>query len=142
MEIDFRLLNTWDDRIAIFPLYNQLNPRISEDVFKMRMLEMMQESGYYLIAGYLEQELVCASGYWISHKLYCGKYLEPDNVVTDSRFRSVGIGTLLQKKLEEIAVASDCRVMMLDAYLDNQRGHQFYEQHGYVRKGYHFIKKL
>lgn len=106
------------------------------------MQQLEHEKGYHLLAVFAEEKLVAISGYWIAHKLYCGKYLEPDNVVVDEHFRSQGVGEILQKKLEAIAVENGCEVMMLDAYLDNLAGHKFYERQGYQRKGYHFIKKI
>lgn len=106
------------------------------------MEALMNEPGYRLLAAFERNELIAISGYWISHKLYCGKYLEPDNVVVHRNYRSRGVGEKLQAELESIAKKNGCRVMMLDAYLENIRGHSFYERHGYVKKGFHFVKKL
>ena len=137
----FRHLNTYADRISVFPLYHQLNPYPDEGKFRERMAELMN-TNYQLLAIYDKDKLVAISGYWIGYKLYCGKYLEPDNVVVDEARRSEGIGEMLHGELEKIARENGCKVMMLDAYLDNLGGHRFYERHGYVAKGYHFIKKL
>lgn len=103
---------------------------------------MMQEAGYKLLGVFEGDKLLAISGYWIAHKLYCGKYLEADNVVVDENARSLGIGQQLQQELERIARENQCNVMMLDAYLENTAGHRFYERAGYEKKGYHFIKKL
>jgi GNAT superfamily N-acetyltransferase len=140
--IEFKQLLTLEDRLAIFPLYHQLNPRITEPVFINRMIAMENEKQYRLLAMLYEGKVVGISGYWISHKLYCGKYLEPDNVVIDNLFRSRGLGEMLQLQLEKIALENGCMAMMLDAYMANERGHQFYEMHGYVKKGYHFVKVM
>jgi RimJ/RimL family protein N-acetyltransferase len=32
--------------------------------------------------------------------------------------------------------------MMLDAYLENEKAHAFYERAGFIRRGYHFIKTI
>ncbi|MBS3913884.1 MAG: GNAT family N-acetyltransferase [Bacteroidetes bacterium] len=130
------------ERLAVFPVYHQLNPRLSQEEFERRMTTMMQYKNYHLLGIFSGERCVAISGYWIGHKLYCGKYIEPDNVVVDREFRSMGIGEILQKKLEQIARENACEVMMLDAYLDNEGGHRFYERHGYVRKGFHFVKNL
>ena len=82
------------------------------------------------------------SGIWISTKIYSGKYLEMDNVVIDASYRSKGIGTLLTDFITKYAVESGCKTMMLDAYLENDKAHAFYERAGFVRRGYHFIKKM
>lgn len=141
MELHFKLLQTFEERKGVFPLYQQLNPRLSQPLFNQRMAALMQ-TNYQLLAVYNNTFLVAIAGYWINHRLYCGKYLEPDNVVVAEAFRSQNVGEKLHKELERIALANNCRVMMLDAYLDNKRAHEFYERQGYKAKGYHFIKKL
>ena len=80
-KVTFRHLNSLAERRLVFPLYHQLNPRMEESMFHERMEFMMTEPNYRLLGVYLDNELVGISGYWISHKLYSGKYLEPDNVV-------------------------------------------------------------
>lgn len=142
LKVTFRHLNSLAERRLVFPLYHQLNPRMEESMFHKRMEFMMTEPNYRLLGVYLDNELVGISGYWISHKLYCGKYLEPDNVVVHRNHRSKGIGEKLQSELERIAAENGCNAMMLDAYLENEDGHRFYERHGYVKKGFHFVKKL
>jgi hypothetical protein len=48
----------------------------------------------------------------------------------------------MMKELEIIAKESSCRYLMLDAYLENSRAHQFYGNLGFQKKGYHMLKKL
>ena len=142
MHPTFKLLQSFEERIQVYELYTQLNPKLSVAKFENRMKTIMDEKGYQLLAMYLGDQLVGISGFWIATKLYCGRYLEPDNVVIDESHRSMGLGEKLQKELERIAHENECNVMMLDAYLTNEAGHQFYERNGYQKKGYHFIKKL
>lgn len=142
MDLEFRHLVTLEERLTVFPLYHQLNPKLSEEKFNQRMNQIMQEPGYHLLAIFSTNKLIAISGYWISHKLYSGKYLEPDNVVVDENYRSQRVGEALQTELENIARKNQCNAMMLDAYLHNLAGHKFYERHGYKKEGYHFVKKL
>lgn len=65
-----------------------------------------------------------------------------DNVVVDEKHRNQGIGEMLYEKALEIATNEHCRVMMLDAYLENHAGHRFYERKDFVKKGFHFVKSL
>ena len=44
--------------------------------------------------------------------------------------------------LEFNAQVVDTFLLMLDAYLDNQKAHNFYESQGFVKRGYHFLKSL
>lgn len=142
MEYTIQEIVDLESRLALYPLYQQLNPDLKFEWYKDRMACLMQEPNYHLLGVFQGDNCIGMSGYWISYKLYCGKYLEPDNVVIDQQWRSQGIGKILHQALEEIAIATSCRVMMLDAYLENLNGHRFYEDKGYVKKGFHFIKKL
>lgn len=89
-----------------------------------------------------EDKILGVSGIWIGYKLYCGKYLEMDNVVVDHECRNLGIGAILYESALKIAQEESCRVMMLDAYLENTGAHRFYERNGFEKKGFHFIKKV
>jgi GNAT superfamily N-acetyltransferase len=95
-----------------------------------------------MLGVFYEDKCIAISGYWIQTKIYSGRYLEPDNVVVDSDFRSKKVGELMMKELEIIAKESSCRYLMLDAYLENSRAHQFYGNLGFQKKGYHMLKKL
>jgi GNAT superfamily N-acetyltransferase len=141
MPITFKHLVTLEERITVFQLYCQLNDTLDLETFIKRM-ESLGNTHYQLLAMYNEAELVAISGYWVGWKLYCGKYLEPDNVVVDEAWRSKGLGEKLQIELERIANLNGCLAMMLDAYMGNVAGHKFYERHGYEKKGYHFVKTL
>ncbi|MFN5249479.1 MAG: GNAT family N-acetyltransferase [Bacteroidia bacterium] len=142
MEFSLKEIHDLESRLDLFPLYSQLNPALKFEWYKERTECLMQEPNYHLLGIFHGNTCIGMSGYWISHKLYCGKYLEPDNVVMDSQWRGKGVGHILQQELERIAQQNECRVMMLDAYLENLDGHRFYESKGYEKKGFHFIKKL
>ncbi len=62
--------------------------------------------------------------------------------MVDAKHRSHGIGQLLVAELIRIAQREGCVHVMLDAYLENTAGHRFYERHGFVKRGYHFIRPL
>ncbi len=87
-------------------------------------------------------ECIAISGYWLGTKLWCGKYLELDNVVVKSSNRGSGAGKLIQTYLEKKAQEMNCNIMVLDAYANNYKAHRFYYNQGYAPKGFHFIKML
>jgi ribosomal protein S18 acetylase RimI-like enzyme len=82
------------------------------------------------------------AGFWIGTKLWCGKYLELDNVVVHADFRSKGIGSIMTKYLNQKAIDEDCNMIALDAYTTNFGAQKFYMNHGFVPKGFHFVKYL
>lgn len=141
MAPDFRVLTQKAEMLPLASLLAQLNPVITEDYLD-RLLDDMIEHGYRMAGIWDAERCIAASGIWVTTKLYSGKYLEMDNVVVAESHRSLGVGQLLTDKITELAVQEGCLVMMLDAYLENTRAHAFYERQGFVKKGYHFLKKL
>lgn len=127
--------------LQAYPLVNQLNPKMSEAEYVVR-LEAMWQYPYRMMGVFEGTTCIAVAGYWVMTKLYCGKYLELDNVVVNANHRSRGIGKIICDVLQEIAYNENCQVMMLDAYIPNTRAHEFYEQLGFAKKGYHFVKNL
>jgi ribosomal protein S18 acetylase RimI-like enzyme len=130
-----------DDLLGQLNLLQLLTPKLTQESV-LQMLPSMFAGGYRAIGIFENDHCLGLSGYWVQTKLYCGKYLELDNVVVNPKFRSMGIGKILVQELEKIAIHEACKVMMLDAYLENTKAHEFYSREGFTAKGYHFIKKL
>jgi ribosomal protein S18 acetylase RimI-like enzyme len=124
-----------------YNLVKTLTPSLTFDVYSQYLNEML-DLGYFQVQVFYKNELIGLSGVWLGTKIYCGRYLEMDNVVVAEQFRSAGIGQLLCDKVEQLAKAHSCKVIMLDAYLENTRAHEFYERKDFIKRGYHFIKKL
>ncbi len=135
-----RLIPT-DQLPAILPLVKMLNPDINEAVLARR-LEQMPGQGYQCAGAYLEEQLVGICGLWIATRFYCGKYLEPDNVVIHPDFRSLGVGQTLMAWVYDYARAQNCEVVELNSYVGSPRAHKFYFGEGFQILGFHFQKKL
>jgi GNAT superfamily N-acetyltransferase len=118
-----------------------LGPSLTEDIYKNQLAEM-QRLGYGQVAVFDGAICVGISGFWINTKLYSGKYLEMDNVIVLPEYRSKGIGKLLSDWCEQKAKENNCKVLMLDAWIDNEKAHRFYEREGYTKRGFHFLKHL
>jgi GNAT superfamily N-acetyltransferase len=74
--------------------------------------------------------------------MWCGPYLELDNVVVKASARGTGAGKIMQEYLENKATELGCHIMVLDAYSNNFKAHRFYYNQGYAPRGFHFIKIL
>ena len=129
------------EMLLLLPLINQLSPDIRQKDYE-RMLEEMLKNGYRMIGVFDGKNCIGVSGFWIGTKLYSDKYLEADNVVIDKNYRSKGIGKLLMDWLEAEAKRKGCKILMLDAYVENFSGHKFYYREGFIARGFHFLKKL
>ena len=124
-----------------YALLIQLNKNLNYQAVDY-MLDDMLAHDYHMAGVFQGEDCIGLSGYWISTKLYCGRYLEMDNVVIDENYRSKGIGKLLCDYLEQKAIESRCGMIMLDAYLENEAAHRFYEREGFTKRGYHFLKTI
>ncbi|MCC7245579.1 MAG: GNAT family N-acetyltransferase [Saprospiraceae bacterium] len=128
--------------LPLYPLLSQLNSRITAAQY-IDYLDDMIAHGYRMVV--MEDESgtpVAMSGIWVTTKFYSGRYLEMDNVVVAETHRSSGLGKQLSDFVLQIALNEKCQTIMLDAYLENESAHRFYEREGFVRKGYHFLKTL
>lgn len=122
-----------------FPLINELTPELREADYR-KMLPDMVAHNYRQVGMYDEDKLVAVSGYWIGTKLYCGKYLEIDNFVVSSAYRSQALGRQLVAWMEAEARQQGCRAMLLDAYVENFRAHKFYYSQDFIARGFHYLK--
>jgi ribosomal protein S18 acetylase RimI-like enzyme len=139
--LQFKILTDSHEMMDCYELIKLLNPKLSREEYALLINQMIPNHYKQLIA--LQNGLIMGvCGYWINTKIYSGKYIELDNVVVDVKNRKQNIGKQLCLKVLEIAEKENCKVAMLDAYLENEEAHRFYERLGYFKKGFHFIKKL
>ena len=103
---------------------------------------MLPNNNYGQVAVFDGEKCVGISGYWLGTKLWCGKYLELDNVIVINEYRSQGVGKILSEYLENKAILNNCTIQVLDAYTSNFKAHRFYYNQGFSPKGFHFIKVM
>lgn len=141
INLTLKVLTEKSEMLPLWPILQELNPDVTEPYLD-QVLDEMLPNGYRMAAVFQDERCLGLSGIWVSAKIYSGKYLEMDNVVVSAPFRSAGIGQILTDFIVELARAEGCRTMMLDAYLENEKAHAFYERNGFVRRGYHFVRSL
>lgn len=132
-----------DERPQALRLLAGLNPEVQPEELERRMAEISNRHDHYELYGAYEGgRLLAVCGAWIATKLWCGRYLEVDNIVTDPQHRSLGAGTQLMEAMEKIARERDCEILVLDSYTSNTASHRLYHRLGYEIKGFHFVKGL
>ncbi len=134
-------LTTIDEMMEQFPLIQQLYPDYTIEKYE-DLLAAMLPNNYKQIIVVENGITIGLAGFWIGTKLWSGKYLEMDNVVVHENFRSNGIGSIMTNYLNQKAIDEDCKMIVLDAFSTNFGAHKFYMNHGFVPKGFHFIKFL
>jgi GNAT superfamily N-acetyltransferase len=140
-DITIKILDSANEMYAQFDLIKQLSKNVSYQNYCL-MIDEMVLLNYKQAVAYLNNKPISVCGYWINTKIYSGKYVELDNVVTDENYRGKKIGELLCNFVLKIAKENNCKTAMLDAYLENESAHTFYQNLGFDKKGYHFIKSI
>lgn len=125
-----------------YALVVQLSPNVTHEAYTQYIADMVKSGYFQVIVRNNENKAVAVSGIWMATKIYSGKYMEMDNVVVDAGYRSAGLGKLLYEYCLDLAKENNCEVIMLDAYLENERAHAFYMEKGFIKRGYHFLKWL
>jgi GNAT superfamily N-acetyltransferase len=132
-----------EDIPAATGLLAHLNPDVPPEVLRQRYETILAEHPHYHCFGaFLDGKLAAIAGAWIATKIWCGRYLEVDNLVVAPEIRSSGLGTALIQHLEAFARERDCNLAVLDSYTSNHASHRLYHRLGFEIWGFHFVKPL
>ena len=80
--------------------------------------------------------------YRINENTFEGLHLYVDDLVTDERQRSRGVGRALMEHLQSLARAARCEAYTLDSGTQRAQAHKFYFREGMVVTSFHFRKPL
>ena len=120
-----------------------LNPETPAEVVEKRLHAILLDHPHYQLFGaFAGSRLSGVAGAWIATKIWCGRYLEIDNLVVDPDQRSSGVGSRLMAHLEELARERACTIIVLDSYTSNHASHRLYHRLGFEIWGFHFIKPI
>jgi ribosomal protein S18 acetylase RimI-like enzyme len=124
-------------------LLSQLNPETPAALVAERLHTLLADHPHYQLFGaFSTDRLAGVAGAWIATKIWCGRYLEIDNLVVDPAQRSAGIGSHLIRHLEALARERDCNIVVLDSYTANHPSHRLYHRLGFEIWGFHFVKPV
>jgi GNAT superfamily N-acetyltransferase len=128
--------------LEMFSLLKQLNPDMTEEVYRERLRAIVAQGGYFQIACYIDNTPVGVTGVWIGTQLWCGKFIEVDNFVVDQAHRKHGVGRALLEWVENKGREEGCQMMRLDSYVTADTAHRFYFRHGLKVRGFHMTRDL
>ncbi len=131
-----------DDEIKLcFNVVSQLRPHIKEKEF-LNVICSQFENGYQLAAVVSEDSVVAVAGFHLRENLAWGKYLYIEDLVSDQKQRSTGLGQMLLKWLHNEARKNKCDQLHLDSGVQRKDAHRFYEREGMMFASHHFVSKL
>ncbi|HUR57495.1 MAG TPA: GNAT family N-acetyltransferase [Opitutaceae bacterium] len=129
------------DIARCFPVMHQLRPHLVEADFVARV-RRMQATGFLLAALEEKSAVRAVAGYRYMDKLFSGKTLYVDDLVTDTTARSHGHGGQLLAWLAEQARAQACVELELDSGVQRFDAHRFYFRERMHVSSYHFVRAL
>lgn len=129
------------DIARCFPVMSQLRPHLVEADFVTRV-RRMQAEGFHLAALAADGSVRAVAGYRYHEKLFSGRTLYVDDLVSDSTHRSRGHGAKLLAWLADQARAHDCDLLELDSGVQRFDAHRFYFRERMSISSYHFSRPL
>lgn len=129
------------DIVRCFAVMQQLRPHLEAGEFLARV-RRMQTEGFHL--AFLEEAgaVAAVAGYRYHEKLFSGKNLYVDDLVTDTAWRSRGHGRALLAWLCAEARRQGCRQLELDSGVQRFDAHRFYLRERMHIASYHFVLPL
>lgn len=121
-------------------VHRQLRTALPAD-YASRLAQVFANGGRLAVAA--EGEAVAGVALWrVIENTYEGRRLYVDDLVTDEKSRSRGIGKTLLGHLEDKARRLGCDVLALDSGAQRAAAHKFYFREGMHIPGFCFRKNL
>jgi GNAT superfamily N-acetyltransferase len=139
--METKILTQKQEMLLQFEIIQQLYPGYTFEKYGI-LLDEILKGNYQQIIVIKDNQTIALTGVWIGAKLWCGKYVEIDNFVVHEDFRGQKIGDLLINEVNKMAQKVGATQICLDAYTTNFTAGKFYINHGFVPKGFHFVKFL
>jgi GNAT superfamily N-acetyltransferase len=121
-------------------VHRQLRPHLPPE-YEAKMRRVFAGGGRMCVA----VEGVAVAGvavYRTNENTMYGMHLYVDDLVTDERLRSKGIGGKLLGHLERKARSGGLGNLVLDSGTQRRLAHRFYFREGMLATAFHFVKKL
>ena len=129
-----------DMLVAAESVHRQLRPQLPAG-YVARMKEIFAggaEMAVAIVAGHVAGITV----FRVFEKTFTGRELYCDDLVTDEKQRSTGVGHALMAYMEKVGRERGCDVLALDSGTQRQQAHKFYFREQLPITSFHFSKKL
>jgi len=140
--LEFKLIKPQKNRYRVVELLSQLNPAKNTQEILNRLELMTQEPNYQCFGLFNNNCLIGISSGWTTIRIYCGKQLELDNVIIDSKIQSKGYGKYFLNQIKQWSICNNYESISLNTYIENTRSHKFYFNQGFKVLGFHFEQNI
>ena len=121
-------------------VHRQLRPHLPVD-YTATMARVFRDGGRMAVA-VREQAVVGVAVHRIYENTADGHMMYVDDLVTDDRVRSSGVGKVLMEHLQNVARRAGCQTYKLDSGTHRQQAHKFYFRERMTIVAFHFKKSL
>ena len=121
-------------------VHRQLRPHIPEN-YAGRLREVFA-GGAEMAVAVIGGAVAGITVFRVLEKTHSGRDLYCDDLVTDERRRSTGVGRALIEYMERICRERRCDTFSLDSGTWRQQAHKFYFREGMTITSFHFDKKI
>lgn len=139
--MEIRELKSKSEMMKHIALLQEMYPNLSLEDYS-KDLDDMIPNNYFQVAVFENGKCLGLSGVWFGTKLWCGKYIELDNIIVSNKFRSKGVGKYIFDYVQNLGKEMGVSMLSLDSYVTNHKAHKFFYNEGFGPKGFHFIKIL
>jgi GNAT superfamily N-acetyltransferase len=121
-------------------VHRQLRPHLPKD-YAGRLKEVFA-SGAEMAVAVDDGKVVGLTVFRVLEKTHSGRDLYCDDLVTDEKLRSTGVGHALIAYMEGVCRERQCDTFSLDSGCQRQQAHKFYFREGMTITSFHFDKKI
>lgn len=121
-------------------VHRQLRPKLPEG-YSARMAEVFA-SGAEMAVALVDGEVAGITVFRVVEKTFTGRELYCDDLVTDERRRSCGVGHAMIEYMARNGRERGCDVLALDSGSQREQAHRFYFRERMTIAAFHFSRKL
>ncbi|CAG9295354.1 GNAT family N-acetyltransferase [Celerinatantimonas diazotrophica] len=125
------------DYQSVLAVLLQLRPNYNLDSLSAQ-IEKQRAQGYQVVYVKSSEGILAVAGFNVGEKLAWGKYVYIDDLVTNSEFRSRGVGNFLINWFKAYAIANGCEQIHLDSGVQRFSAHKFYFRESFKIASHHF----
>jgi GNAT superfamily N-acetyltransferase len=120
-------------------VHRQLRPQIPPDYVKS-MREVFAGGGEMAVV-VVDGQVAGITVFRVLEKTFTGRELYCDDLVTDERRRSTGVGHALIAYMEQVVRERKCDAFTLDSGTQREQAHKFYFREGMTVTSFHFTMR-
>ncbi len=121
-------------------VHRQLRPHLPSD-YVARMRQVLA-GGAEMAVALVDGVVAGVTVFRVLEKTHSGRDLYCDDLITDEKRRSTGVGHALMQYMEGICRERSCDTFSLDSGAQRQQAHKFYFREGMTITSFHFDKKV